>query len=102
MPPPMIRTSHSTTSVSGRSIVTPSCAAGRGRSVAPGTGAAPWVLGGIISLVGLLGLIAASATGDGPVYVIGLVVFLVSVLSIFALIARFAGRKGPGACAVRA
>ncbi len=64
-------------------------------AVAPGTGAAPWVLGGIISLIGLLGLIAASATGDGPVYVIGLVVFLVSVLSIFALIARFAGRKGP-------
>jgi len=56
----------------------------------PGVGA--WVLGILMGVLGVLGLVAASATHDGPVYVIGLVVFLINTVSIFILIGRYVGR----------
>ena len=56
----------------------------------PGVGA--WVLGVIMGVLALLGLIYASATHDGAMYVVGLIVFIVNTISIFIVIGRCVGR----------
>ena len=58
----------------------------------PGAGA--WVLGIFMGVLGLLGLVVASATHDNGLYVIGLLVFFGNILCIFILIGRFVGRHG--------
>lgn len=59
-------------------------------------GAGPWVFGACMAILGLLGLVMASATHDDGMYAIGLIVFLISAISIFFLIARFVGRHHRG------
>lgn len=58
----------------------------------PGAGA--WLLGVFMGVLGLLGLVIASATRDGDMYVIGLLVFVINTVWIFVLIGRFVGRTG--------
>lgn len=52
----------------------------------------PWILGVIMGLIALLGLVLASRAEDDIFYAGGLGLFLVGVLSIFALINRYVGR----------
>lgn len=53
---------------------------------------APWVLGAIIGLLGLIGLALASAAADAVFYGTGLALFAFAVLFIFGLINRHVGR----------
>ncbi|MGF1626356.1 MAG: hypothetical protein ACFCVH_15855 [Alphaproteobacteria bacterium] len=57
-------------------------------------GAGPWILGGCMALLALLGLVMASATRDDGIYAIGLLLFLINIVCIFILIGRFVGRHG--------
>jgi hypothetical protein len=55
-------------------------------------GVGPWVLGGVMALLSLLGLVLASAAEDGVLYGTGLVFFAFGALFIFGLIHRHVGR----------
>jgi hypothetical protein len=55
-------------------------------------GIGPWVLGGVMGLLSLVGLFLASAAKDDVIYGTGLVLFVFAVLFIFGLIHRHAGR----------
>lgn len=57
-------------------------------------GAGSWVLGGLISFVGFLGLFLASRAVDGTLYWVGLLVFLFAILFVFNLILSHTGHKG--------
>ena len=52
----------------------------------------PWVLGGVLALLALLGLGLASRAEDDVIYGTGLGLFLFGVLFIFVLIHRNVGR----------
>lgn len=52
----------------------------------------PWVLGGVMALLSLLGLVLASAAEDTVFYGTGLALFVFGVLFIFGLIHRYVGR----------
>jgi len=47
-----------------------------------------WIIGGIISLLGLLGLFLAAHAADSGIYLFGLLLFLFAVLFAFGLIRR--------------
>jgi hypothetical protein len=53
---------------------------------------APWILGGLMGLLSLLGLVMANGAKDGVFYGVGLVFFLFGVLFIFGLIRTYVGR----------
>ena len=55
-------------------------------------GIGPWILGGVMGLLSLLGLLLASAARDDVFYFTGLALFLFGVLLIFGLIHRYVGR----------
>jgi hypothetical protein len=61
-------------------------AAGRDASIGP------WILGGVMALLGLVGLFVASRAEDDVFYGTGLALFLFGVLFIFGLIHRHVGR----------
>ena len=51
-----------------------------------------WVIGALISALGLLALFMASRAGnDSGVYLFGLLIFVFSVLFVFGLIGRYVG-----------
>jgi hypothetical protein len=52
----------------------------------------PWILGGVMALVALLGLGLASGAADDVIYGTGLGLFVFGVLFIFFLIHRNIGR----------
>jgi hypothetical protein len=52
----------------------------------------PWILGGVMALVALLGLGLASGVADDVIYGTGLGLFVFGVLFIFFLIHRNVGR----------
>ena len=52
----------------------------------------PWILGGAMALLSLLGLVLASAAEDGIFYGTGLALFGFGVLFVFGLIHRNVGR----------
>jgi hypothetical protein len=52
----------------------------------------PWILGGVMALVALLGLGFASGAADAVIYGTGLGLFAFGVLFIFFLIHRHVGR----------
>jgi uncharacterized membrane protein YhhN len=47
-----------------------------------------WVAGAVLGVLSLFGLVLASRSHDGSLYVIGLLIFLVAVVLIFALVLR--------------
>ena len=53
----------------------------------------PWVLGGVMAFLALLGLGLASRAEDDVFYGTGLGLFVFGVLFIFVLIHRYVGRK---------
>jgi len=53
----------------------------------------PWILGGIMGLLGLFGLFLASGAEDRVFYGSGLALFVFCVLFIFAMIARYTGGR---------
>jgi hypothetical protein len=53
---------------------------------------APWILGAVMGLLGLVGLVLASAAEDAVLYGTGLTLFLFGVLFVFGLIHRCVGR----------
>lgn len=55
-------------------------------------GGGTWILGGLMTLLGLLGLIMASRAQDDVFHFVGLVFFLFSVLFVFTLIGRGTGK----------
>jgi hypothetical protein len=55
-------------------------------------GIGPWVLGGVMALLSLLGLFLASAAQDGVLYGTGLAFFAFGAFFIFGLIYRHVGR----------
>jgi hypothetical protein len=55
-------------------------------------GIGPWVLGGVMVLLGLVGLFLASAAKDDVIYGSGLALFVFGVLFVFGLIHRYVGR----------
>jgi hypothetical protein len=52
----------------------------------------PWILGGAMALLSLLGLLLASAAEDRVFYGTGLTFFGFGVLFVFGLIHRYVGR----------
>ena len=58
-----------------------------------------FVLGGVIALIGLLGLGLAAGHEDGGFHYVGLLIFLISIVLLFAQItdAASAGKPGQGA-----
>jgi hypothetical protein len=52
----------------------------------------PWILGGLMALLSLLGLVMANDAKDGGFYGVGLLFFLFGVLFIFGLIRSYVGR----------
>lgn len=52
-----------------------------------------WIVGGLMSLLGLLGLYLAANAADGAIYLFGMVLFLGAIAFDFALIRRFVGRE---------
>ena len=47
-----------------------------------------WVIGGIVTLLGIVGLFLAAHAVDGGIYLFGLLLFLFAVLFDFGLIRR--------------
>jgi hypothetical protein len=58
----------------------------------PASDVGPWVLGGVVTVLGLLGLALASRAEDQVFYGTGLGLFVLCVLFIFFLINRNVGR----------
>ncbi len=52
----------------------------------------PWVLGGLMGLLSLIGLVMANGAKDGGFYAVGLLFFVFGVLFIFGLIRTYVGR----------
>ena len=49
-------------------------------------GTGKWVVGGLVGILGLLGLFAASNADDDNMYLVGLVFFVASIVFVFGLI----------------
>ena len=47
-----------------------------------------WIIGGFVTLLGLIGLFLAAHAGDSGIYLFGLLLFLFAVLFDFGLIRR--------------
>jgi hypothetical protein len=59
-------------------------------------GSGKWVLGGLVALLGVLGLFAASRAHDSDMYLFGLIFFAAAIIFVFGLIGSHAGRReGP-------
>ena len=48
-----------------------------------------WIMGGLISALGLLGLVMASHAQDDMFYFAGLLIFVFSIFLIFRLIGKY-------------
>ncbi len=60
-------------------------------------GASKWVIGGLVAILGVLGLFAASLARDDNMYYVGVIVFVAAVVFVYGLIGHYAGRHEPGA-----
>ena len=58
----------------------------------------PWIAGGVISLIGIVGLFLSAEAADGGIYLFGLALFAFAVIYVFWQIKRaFDRRDTPGA-----
>lgn len=55
-------------------------------------GAGKWVLGGLVSLLGLVSLFVASRAHDRDMYLFGLIFFAATIIFVFSLIRSHTGR----------
>ncbi|MBX6320682.1 MAG: hypothetical protein IRY94_02535 [Rhodospirillaceae bacterium] len=60
-------------------------------------GVGKWIIGGLVAILGVLGLFAASLARDENMYHVGLIFFVAAVLFVYGLIGHYAGRRRPGA-----
>lgn len=56
-------------------------------------GAGKWVVGGLVALLGLVALFAASHAHDSAMYLFGLIFFVAAVIFVFGLIGLSTGRQ---------
>jgi hypothetical protein len=56
-------------------------------------GSGKWVLGGLVAMLALVALFAASRAHDSDIYLFGLIFFAAAIIFVFGLIGSNAGRR---------
>lgn len=57
-------------------------------------GSGKWVVGGFVTVLGMVALFLSSQAKDSGMYLFGLIFFAASVIFVFSLIGHFGGHRG--------